>query len=51
MTTERDFDRIATAWLADGPDELSERVIDAAVDQIHLTRQRRAIARRGGCPR
>ena len=43
MTTERDFDRIAVAWLADGPEELSERVIDAAVDQIHLTRQRRAI--------
>jgi hypothetical protein len=43
MTTDRDFDRIAMAWLADGPDELSDRVIDAAVDQIHVTRQRRAI--------
>lgn len=43
MTTDRDFDRIAAAWLADGPEELSDRVIDAAVDQIHLTRQRRAI--------
>jgi len=43
MTTDRDFDRIATAWLADGPDELPGRVIDAAVDQIHLTRQRRAV--------
>ena len=42
MTTERDFDRIAAAWMADGPEELSDRVIDAAVDQIHLTRQRRA---------
>jgi len=42
MTTDHDFDRIAKAWLADGPDELPDRVIDAAVDQIHLTRQRRA---------
>jgi hypothetical protein len=43
MTTDRDFDRIAMAWLADGPDELSDRVLDAAIDQIHLTRQRRAL--------
>lgn len=42
MTTDRDFDRIATAWLADGPDELSDRVIDAVAGQIHVTRQRRA---------
>jgi hypothetical protein len=42
MTTDRDFDRIAMAWLADGPEELPDRVIDATVDQIHLTRQRRA---------
>ena len=43
MTTDRDFDRIAMAWLADGPEELPDRVIDATVDQIHLTRQRRAV--------
>jgi hypothetical protein len=43
MTTERDFDRITTAWLAEGPEELPDRVIDAAVDQIHLIRQRRAV--------
>ena len=48
MTTDRDFDRIAMAWLADGPDELSDRVLDTVVDQIHLTRQRRASACRGG---
>ncbi len=41
MTTDRDLDRIVRAWLADGPEELSDRVIDAAVDQVHLTRQRR----------
>jgi hypothetical protein len=42
MTTDRDFDRIAAAWLADGPEVLSDRVLDAVVDRIHLTRQRRA---------
>lgn len=42
MTTDSDFDRIAAAWLADGPNELSDRVLDAAAEQIHLTRQRRA---------
>jgi hypothetical protein len=43
MTTDRDLDRITRAWLADGPEELSDRVIDAAVDQIRLTRQRRTV--------
>jgi hypothetical protein len=43
MTTPRDFDRIAAAWLADGPIELPARVLDAAVDEIHLTRQRHAM--------
>ncbi|MFL5718124.1 MAG: hypothetical protein ACJ77V_11155 [Chloroflexota bacterium] len=41
MTTDSDFDRITMAWLAEGPEELPDRVIDAAVDQIHLIRQRR----------
>ncbi|HEV8403543.1 MAG TPA: hypothetical protein VGQ31_10960 [Candidatus Limnocylindrales bacterium] len=43
MTLDRDFDRIAGAFLADGPVELPDRVLDAVVDQIHLTRQRRAV--------
>lgn len=43
MTTDRDFDRIAMAWLAEGPDELSDRVLDSVTDQIHVTRQRRAM--------
>ena len=42
MTTDRDFDRITKAWLADGPEELADRVLDAVVDEIHLTPQRRA---------
>jgi len=43
MTTDRDFDRIAKAFMADGPRELSVRVLDAVVDDIHVTRQRRAM--------
>ncbi len=43
MTIESEFDRIAEAWLADGPAELPERVLDTVVDEIHLTRQRRAV--------
>lgn len=43
MTTDRDFERIALAWLADGPEELSDRVLDAVVDEIHVTQQRHAL--------
>ena len=43
MNTHRDFDRIAGAWLADGPTELADRVLDAALDEVHLTHQRRAL--------
>jgi len=43
MTLDREFDRIASAWLADGPTELSDRVLDAVVDEVHSTRQRRAV--------
>jgi hypothetical protein len=43
MTTDRDFDRIALAWLADGPEELPDRVVDAVVDEIHVTPQRHAL--------
>ncbi|MEO8273685.1 MAG: hypothetical protein ABI620_06440 [Chloroflexota bacterium] len=40
MNTNSDFDRHATAWLADGPTELSDRVLDSALREVHLTRQR-----------
>ena len=43
MNTDREFERIAEAWLADGPDQLSNRVLDAVVEEIHLTRQRRVM--------
>jgi hypothetical protein len=46
MTTDRtrptDFDRLASAWLADGPTELVDRVLHAALREVHSTHQRRA---------
>ena len=41
MSTNRDFDRIAAAWLAEGPSELADRVLDDALAEVHLTHQRR----------
>jgi hypothetical protein len=41
MNTKTDLDRRAAAWLADGPVVLSDRVLDAALGEIHLTGQRR----------
>jgi heat shock protein HslJ len=41
MTDARDFDRLAAAYLADGPTQLADRVLDAALDEVHLTSQRR----------
>jgi len=41
MNTTPDFDRHAAAWLADGPTELNDRVLDAALAQVHGTKQRR----------
>jgi hypothetical protein len=43
MNTNSDFDRHAAAWLADGPTELSDRVLDAALQEVHLTQQRRRL--------
>ena len=44
MTTRDDFDRIARAWLADGPAELPDRVLDAAFEEIHRLPRRRRMA-------
>jgi hypothetical protein len=41
MNTQSGFDRHAAAWLADGPSELSDRVLDAALREVHMTQQRR----------
>src|SRR5262245_25228723 len=43
MSTTTDFDRLARAWLDDGPTQLSDRALDAALTDVHLTRQRRAL--------
>jgi hypothetical protein len=43
--TERSFDRIADAFLADGPVVLPDRVLDAAFAEVHRTRQRRVLVR------
>ena len=42
---ERRFDRIADAFMADGPTALADRVLDAAFAEVHLTRQRRVLWR------
>lgn len=44
MSTNRDFDRIAAAWVAEGPAELADRVLDAALDEVHLTHQRHRLS-------
>jgi hypothetical protein len=41
MSAGPEFDRIAEAWLAAGPTGLADRVLDAALLEIHSTRQRR----------
>jgi hypothetical protein len=43
MNANDEVDRIVLGWLAEGPEELPDRVLDAAVDEIHLTRQRHAL--------
>lgn len=43
MNTDPDFDRHAAAWLADGPTELADRVLDAALREVHVTHQRRRL--------
>lgn len=44
MNMHRDFERIAEAWLTEGPAELPDRVLDAALAEVHLTNQRRRLA-------
>ena len=44
MSTNRDFERIAAAWVAEGPAELADRVLDAALDEVHLTHQRHRLS-------
>jgi len=39
-----EFERIARSWLADGPASMSDRALRSALDEIHSTRQHRAMA-------
>ncbi len=43
MTDQRELDRVLVAFFVEGTGELADRVIDAALDQIDHTRQRRAV--------
>jgi hypothetical protein len=43
MTDQRQLDNLLGAFLAEGPEEVADRVIDAALDQIDYTRQRSAL--------
>ena len=43
MTDQRELDRLLGAFFVEGTDELADRVVDAALDQIGHTRQRRAV--------
>ena len=41
MNDSTDFDRIAQSWLQDGPTEMPDRSLQAALDEVHVTSQRR----------
>ena len=40
MTDQRELDRLMTAFFVEGSNELADRVIDAALDEIDHTQQR-----------
>ncbi|MFL5725086.1 MAG: hypothetical protein ACJ77F_02005, partial [Chloroflexota bacterium] len=41
MTPDRDIDELLDLWFADGPTQVSDRVLDAAVEQLRRQPQRR----------
>jgi hypothetical protein len=41
MTPNTDFDLLARTWLQDGPTTMPDRSLQAALDEVHLTSQRR----------
>jgi hypothetical protein len=45
MNVERDleFERVSQAWLAEGPTELADRVLAAALADVHRSHQRRTV--------
>ena len=40
---ETEFDLTARAWLEDGPTRISDRALQSALEEVHTTRQRRAV--------
>lgn len=42
MTAERDIERAVRAWVAEGPEQLPDDYLDAALDEISMTPQRHA---------
>ena len=44
MTGRSDVERLLDAYLAEGPESVADRVIDAALDEIDTTQQRRGPA-------
>src|SRR5687767_11234303 len=42
MTHDRDLDRMLARWMDDGPTAIADRVVDAALTDVHTTRQRGA---------
>lgn len=43
MTSRQDIERTLDGWLAEGPTEINDRVVESALDQIEHTRQRRVL--------
>ena len=43
MSTERDVTRIVRSWLEEGATALPDRVLDAVLDQVPATSQRRPL--------
>ena len=43
MTDQQQLDRVLTSFFVAGTDELADRVIDAALDQVDHTPQRHAV--------
>jgi len=50
MNENTDFDRIAQSWLQDGPTEMPDRSLQAALDEVHVTSQQRFGAARRTLP-
>jgi len=43
MSGDQDIERLLDRWLADGPDEVADRVVDRALETVERTMQRRAV--------